>query len=62
MTKYKRLRKIRSAIQELKKRNINVTYYYLKKNYEDGIIKGIEVENIIYLYFDELLQVLNARE
>lgn len=62
MTKYKRLRKIRSAIQELKKRNINVTYYYLKKNYEDGIIKGIEVENIIYLYFDELLKVLNVRE
>lgn len=62
MTKYKRLRKIRSAIQELRKRNINVTYYYLKKNYEDGIIKGIEVENIIYLYFDELLKVLNVRE
>ncbi len=62
MTKYKRLRKIRSAIQELKKRNINVTYYYLKKNYEDGIIKGIEVENIIYLYFDELLKIMNVRE
>lgn len=62
MTKYKRLRKIRSAIQELKKRNINVTYYYLKKKYEDGIIKGIEVENIIYLYFDELLKFLNVRE
>lgn len=58
MNKYRRLRKLRTAVQLLKNEGYKVTYYQLKKLYEDWIIKGIKIGDVIYLYYDELLKFM----
>lgn len=60
MNKYKKLRKIRASIIELKKYDINVTYYYLKMGFDNGQIKGIKIDDVIYLYFDDLLKYVRS--
>jgi len=60
MNKYKRLRKIRQSIIELRNRDIKVTYYYLKTGFDNGLIKGIKIDDVIYLYFDDLLKYVRS--
>ena len=60
MNKYKRLRKIRQSIIELRNRDIKVTYYYLIKGFDNGLIKGIKIDDVIYLYFDDLLRYVRS--
>ena len=61
MHKYKRIRKKVSEIEELRKINIRVTYYYLKKNYDEGLIKGFEIKNVVDLDYENLLKHIKEK-
>ena len=59
----RRIRKIRDIVKILDKDfNYQTTYFKVRRLYDNNVIDGVRVENNVYLYLDEVIDILVKEE